>query len=443
MTGSPKKANAVFSQIMSIPFFKKIRDEIKSIPFRGIKNVSYLTIGNFAVEIINIVGFIYIARLLGAKNYGVYVTVSTFVGMFDLILLEGINKSVMREGSKDVARMHVQLEKTIGVRNTLILAAIVMCLIASFFAPYEAQTRLYILLFSFQLVYMGLKGFLATIFQASEKMKYIAIYGILNRVLFVGLSLTALYLGFGLTALFFISLFANLATLLLSYHFSQGIVKFKLFSKVVLDKKLLMPGLIFSLMSFVSYLTTRVDLLIISWLGTATDVGVYGVAFRIAEQGIVLRNLTVTGFFPIFIKRFHSGKVKVKGSRLIRFSLIFFAGIFLAALAASFFVEDLVPLVFGPQYKASGYILRVLLFSLAFSWANLPFTTAAQATHNEKYLLMTSAGMGVLNVLLDYLFFLRFGLIGIAYGTLVVFSVGTLLECLVSYVVMKRQGHLI
>jgi len=429
---------------MSIADLKnKVINEIRMIPSRGIKNLSYLTFGSFAAEFINVLGFIFIARLLGAKNYGVYVTVSTFVGMFDLVLLEGLNKSVMREGTKDLARMHLHLEKTIGIRNALIAVAIVLCGVSSFIAPYDQQTKLYILLFSLQLLYLGLKGFLATIFQAAENMKYIALFGIVNRVLFVGLSIGALYLGFGLMALFLISIFANLFTLALNYRLSRKFVRFHLFSRIQVDKKILMPGLVFSLMAFVSYLLTRVDLLMISFLGTPRDVGVYGVAFRVAEQGVVLRNLIVVAFFPIFIKYFHSGKAGILGRRLIRISGIFLGAIFLASFLLSLVIEDLVSLIFGPEYQASGYILKVLLFYLTFAWASMPFTTAAQATHNEKYLLMISSGMAVLNVLLNYVFFIYFGLIGIAYSTLVVQFLGSLLESVICYSVLKRQGYLV
>jgi O-antigen/teichoic acid export membrane protein len=422
-------------------FLKSIYNEIKSVPFRGIKNVSYLSAGNFAVEIINIVGFIYIARLLGAQNYGIYVTVGTFVGMFEFVLLEGLNKSVMREGSKDLTRMHVQLENNIGIRNALILAAVIVCIVTSFFVPYALQTKLYIILFSFQLVYSGLKGFLGTIFQATEQMKYISIFGIFNRVLFVGASIIFLYLGFGLLALFLISLFSNLLTLLLNFRVSRKLIKFKLLARIHLDRKILKPGLIFSLMTFVGFLTTRVDVLMISFLGTPADVGVYGLAYRIAEQGVVLRNLIVTAFFPIFIKRFHSGTVR--GGRLVRLSLLIFIAILSATFLASLLVKGLVVRVFGHQYEPSGRILEVLLFFLAFAWANMLFTTAAQATHNEKYLLIIAAIMAVANVVLNYVFFLQFGLIGIAYSTLVVTFAGTTLEILVSYRVMKVQGHLV
>lgn len=204
--------------------------------WRGIKNASYLAIGNLIVQIIAFFGFIYIARILGPNGYGIYVTVGAFVGTFDILLLGGLNRAVLREESKDISSMHIFLEKTIGVRNLLILVAIVVCIISSFFTPYEFQTKLYIILFSSQLAYTGLRGFLRTIYQATEKMQYISIFNILNRTLFVSLSITFLYYGFGLLALFLIALFSHLLTILINYKFSQKFVKFNFFPRFNLIK---------------------------------------------------------------------------------------------------------------------------------------------------------------------------------------------------------------
>ncbi len=408
---------------------------------RGIKNTLYLASGNFIVQIITLVGFIYIARMLGPEDYGIYVTVGAFVGLFNFFLLGGLNRSIIREGSKDLSHMHIALEKTIGLRNGLIVIAIVVCIISSFFTPYEFQVKLYILIFSLQLANTGVKGFVGTIYQTTEKMQYIPIFDIANRALFVLLSITFLYLGYGVLVLFIISLFANFSTLLISYRFSQRFVKFHFFSKIQFDKNLLKPALTFSLLSFIGFFVQRVDLLMISFLGTSKDVGLYGVAYQAAHYGVLLRNLTVTAFFPVFVKQFY--KAKMKGSALIKYSLIFFIGIFLISLAVSFYVEDITVTLFGSNYQNSGGILRVLIFYIAFTWATLPFTTAAQATHNEKYLLIVTSIMALLNIPLNYILFLKYGVIGIAYSTLTVYSIGGILMVVITYSMMKKQGHLL
>jgi len=73
----------------------------------------------------------------------------------------------------------------------------------------------------------------------------------------------------------------------------------------------------------------------------------------------------------------------------------------------------------------------------------LPFTTALQATHNEQFLLIVFAIAAALNVPLNILFFYEFGLIGIAYSTLVVFLAQAVALYVLSIRKMKHQGYLV
>lgn len=412
-----------------------------SLISRGLKNASYLAIGNLAGQFVMFLGIIYIARSLGPDEYGIYTAVGAFVGMFQMFTFVGLNKVVLREGSKDISSMGRILQRTIGVRVVFILAAVLLCITCVFFTPYEFRTKLYVVLFSAQLAYMGIDTFLATIYQVNEKMQYISIFSLTAKTAFVISAVLLLYLGFDLLWLFLASLLANFATLIVNYRFSKRFVQFKMFSRIHFDKVLLKPALVFSLLLFVGVIATRVDLFMISLLGTAKDVGIYGVAYHIARQGLMLRNVTAMAFFPSFVRRFHNRPME--GRRLIKYSLFLAVAIFLATFVLSFCAERIILLLFGEEYQQAGRILKVLLLYLAFPWATLPFTNALQATHNEKLGLYTGSIMAMLNIPLNIIFFYMFGLIGIAYSTLVVYGVGSVLMCMISYCVMKRQGYLI
>ena len=119
---------------------------------RGLKNVSYLTIGHFVSLAISFFGLIYIVRILGPSNYGIYATVGAFVGMFNIITFYGINKIVLREGAKDFSKMQYYLEKTTAIKNFFLFIAINVCIISSLFTNYSTQVKLYIILFSFSFI---------------------------------------------------------------------------------------------------------------------------------------------------------------------------------------------------------------------------------------------------------------------------------------------------
>ena len=57
---------------------------------RGVKNASYLTIGDIIGRIIALISFVYITRMLGPYDYGIYATVGAFVGFFVLFSFGGV-----------------------------------------------------------------------------------------------------------------------------------------------------------------------------------------------------------------------------------------------------------------------------------------------------------------------------------------------------------------
>ena len=286
----------------------------------------------------------------------------------------------------------------------------------------------------------GLEMFPGAIYEATERMHWSAAFVIAERILFVVVAVTFLYLGFGLKSLLIISIVSHSVTVFTSFIWSRRLITFKMLSKVQIAPAMLRPTLIFSLLTFLGYLTIRVDLLMISLLGTTDEVGLYAVAAKIAQQGIMLRNVTATAFFPIAVKAFH--KHAVNGTRLLRYSAMFFAVMFTGSVVVSLLARDLVPLILGGEYAGSGEILAVLVFFVGVSWIRLPFTTALQATHNEKYSFWPMLLTALLNAPLNYVLYRRFGVIGIAYSTIIVASVGSLAFCVLGSVVLTKQGHL-
>ena len=179
----------------------------------------------------------------------------------------------------------------------------------------------------------------------------------------------------------------------------------------------------------------------ISFLGTTREVGIYAVAYALATQLNMLRNVNVMAFMPMFVKKFQNDG-RMNGNRLIKLSLLLSLGIFAIAVLIYFFVEEIVILVFGSEYRESGNILAILIFYQVFFWATIPFGTALQSTHNEKISLYVNSFVAMLNIVLNFIFYYRFGLIGIAYSTLVVYFFFMLLTNVWTYILMKKQGYL-
>jgi len=407
---------------------------------RGIRNASSLAVGNAVSALISVLGFMYIARVLETEKLGIWSTVGAFVGIFRLMLISGLRKVVIREGCKDLDMMHRVLERVAGLRILLIFSAVLICSGVSLFTPYPAQVKWLIVFYSLSMIPSGLEMFPSAVFEATEKMHFSAFFVVVERLLFVGVAVTLLFLGFGLKTLFVVSLASQAVTTALSLLWSRRLIGFKLFTGVHFEPALLRPALVFSLLTFLGFLAIKIDLLMISLLGTLEEVGLYSVAAKVAQQGIMLRNVTATAFFPIAVKAF--AKRAVGGARLLRYSALFFAATFAGSLLISLWSTKLVTFLVGEKYAASGRILAVLIFYIGMSWAQLPFTTALQATHNERYSFWPMLITALLNAPLNFVLYRCFGVIGIAYSTIAVTAVGSLAFCIIGYNVLTRQGHL-
>jgi O-antigen/teichoic acid export membrane protein len=408
--------------------------------WRGLKNASYLTIGHFFSMIISFLGFIFIARLLGPSDYGIYVTVGAFVGLFNIFTLGGLNKVILREGAKDLDQMGYYLEKTTGIKTLFTFSAISLCIISSFFMPYPFQEKLYIIVFSSILIFRSFHGFFGTVYQASEKMQYNSALAVLNNILFVTISITFLYMGFGLLSVIITSLFSHFFTLIINFKLTRRFLIFKFWNKIKWDKSLLKPALIFSILSFTFLLTTEIDLIMISWLSSPKDVGIYGVAYQITSAGAGVRNILAVAFFPIFVKTFYKNVVKWKN--LLKYAFLLGFGLLLISTVGSLLSEQVITSIFGMEYSESSMILSVLIFYLAITFFTIPFTNTIQATHNESNILKVCWVGPCLNIGLNILFFRIFGLIGIAYSTLIVRSVTLSITVFIAWFAVKKHNEL-
>jgi len=273
-------------------------------------------------------------------------------------------------------------------------------------------------------------------------MQYNAILTIINRSMFVFLSIAFLYMGFGILALFIVALFSEFFNLTINYKLTKKFLIFKFWNRITWDKYILKSALIFSILSFSFMLAGKIDLVMISILGSSKDVGIYGVAFRITAFGLVTRELISTAFFPIFVKFYHKKSVTVRWKSLLKYSIMMGLGLLVIATIISFYSEQIISLLLGEEYFESGTILSVLIFVVAIAYFTIPFTNTLQATHNEIQLLKICWIAPSINIGLNYLFFKVFGLIGIAYSTLIVGCVALILYILMTWRTLKKQNKL-
>ena len=119
---------------------------------KGAKNASFLAIGNILSEIITFVTFLFVARYFIPEDYGIYTTVLSFVGIYEVFTIRGINKSIIRSASNHETEITSILHKGASFRTFFIIIAIIGCNLSVLFFPYSLNTKVLIWIFSLNFI---------------------------------------------------------------------------------------------------------------------------------------------------------------------------------------------------------------------------------------------------------------------------------------------------
>lgn len=404
----------------------------------ALKNFSYLIVGNVIAQIFSIIGLLIITKYLGVYHYGIYATVTSYVSIFLFFTLPQLNKVLIREGARYEDRLDLILSNSIGIRLITGILSIILCLAGLIFVKYDIYTKMLIAIFSITLLLTSFNELYLIIYQVKEQMQYYSIIQVINRFLYFISILIVVYFDLGLSILLISSIICFTITFIINVRISRSFanIKFKLF--LDLRWSLLKPVIIFSILLFLGHLATSIDILMISNLRPFEDVGIYNLAIMLFSPGMIIRQLLFVSTFPLFIKIFkRNSEFDIK--RLFQFGILMGAIVLIGASILSILSKPIIGFLFPKEYLKSVPIFSVLVFYLAFRYFELPFYNALQATGNEGKMLLFYWIPPFVNIILNILFLKWFGLIGIAYSTMIVGLITVLLLSVLSAVVLKKN----
>jgi O-antigen/teichoic acid export membrane protein len=383
------------------------------------KNTVWLSVSNYGGRLIKAAIVIYGARVLDTAGYGVFSYALTLAGFVSLFLDPGINSILMRETAKSSDEERMEVFSTTFVMKVGLIACGVLAVI--FIAPYFstlpgaiALLPLVALILSFD----TFRGFFSALMDAHEKMEWDALAFLITNLAivifgfaFLAISPTArsftwaYVIGTGIGALAaFIFVFPYLKRSL--SHFSAKLVG-----------PIIRSAWPFAVIGALGLLLTNTDILIISWMRSASDVGVYSAVIRIVQMLYLVPGIIQTATLPVFSRLAKKDNEKFRSVFERTLGFIFLASAPLA-LGGVILGTQVMGIIFGPAYRAGGMALKVLMVSMLFDFPASIIAAAVFAYDHQKGLIISSTIAGVANVLFDVLLIPRFGITGSAFATL-------------------------
>lgn len=185
-----------------------------------------------------------------------------------------------------------------------------------------------------------------------------------------------------------------------------------------LAKRLLVDCWPLVVSSGVIFLFSRVDQLMIeSYLGAA-DVGVYSIAVKIADIGLVLPMVIISAYMPRVLEDKKICRDRYKTSMLRLYEILIVVALFICvvvSICADFIVQN----AYGNRYGEASEALSVLIWSSVFAVMGVASTEWLISEGLQKLRLVRAVIGVVLNVVMNMIFIPRYGIIGAAFSTVI------------------------
>jgi len=375
-----------------------------------IRNVSVNFISQAAILLLSTLFTVYLARVLGAVNYGKYVFASTFPFIF-FVSLDFLNDICVRDVAKDKMRASSYLSSIQFLK--VILSAFLLLLICFLIKlmRYPADTAYAVYILSLFLFLQQLGTSFANIFTANEELSYPALSAVIEKAITVFLGLYILFKGGGLTDVVLAFILGGMARFIVlgfmvrKYTRPAFSINFPLWKYWFKNGYPILFGLLFMI------LLSRINVVFLSVMKGDEAVGIYGIGFGLYMVSSIIPISLMGAIFPIlsrYGKEAHSSAVLLYKTSF-KFMLAVAVLITIVVLSLA---QEIIVVFFHKGYLESIIVLRLLFLALPLFFVRSLLAGLLLSINRQRH---TMVGMGVallFNIFLNFMLIPSLGYVG-------------------------------
>ena len=222
------------------------------------------------------------------------------------------------------------------------------------------------------------------------RMGWISILGVIRQATLSGLFILLVVLNAGLTAFFWANVVMGVVLVAVTLLVLRGTAPLLPSFHAVSWKKILKETLPYALAAAVGLIYFRIAVVLMSYVSTAEETGIFSAAFRIVEVVGVLPWMLVSAGFPILARAARDDEARLGYALQKIFEIAAVFGVFIAlglAVAAPVAIE----VIAGPDFDASISVLRIQSLGLVTSFLMVTWTYALLSLRLYRQLLLANA----------------------------------------------------
>lgn len=384
---------------------------------KAYKKIGFNTLIQVVGKVISVgLGFVTVfllSRYLGTEGYGNFTLAFTFVSFFSVIADFGLQTTMLRELSQ--AEHHDKYKSFLLLKILLTIAASVAAAITLFFFPYSVMLKYAILIAIVAVAISNVTTSGTIIFQSRLRLDVVTYIDIITKVCTVALIFLFIQLQLNLYYIIATVLLGNLLGMLVTFLMLRGNISLSF--NLAQMKNILIMSIPIGITTFLGLASFKIDTIMLSVMKSATDVGLYSLAYKVLENLLVIWGFYMASVYPI-LSKYHAKHEFENIKTLLRNSVLIAIGMSAGIIFIGFLFAPFVVAIFGgAAFKESIPSLQILLFALPFLFINTLFTDFFFSTKANRFALNAIIVGLISNVLLNIWLIPLYGFIGASYVT--------------------------
>lgn len=383
--------------------------------------------GNFFIQILGralaiVIGLISIGiltRTLGTESFGEYTTAMTFLQMFGVVVDFGLTLTLVvmiAEKGADEAKI-VGNFFTLRMFSGILLFSLAPIAVLAF--PWSETIKLGVAVGALGYILMAGATMLVGIFQKHQSMWRAALAELINRIVLLGMIVALASLNLGVVAMISASIVANGIWLLAILYFARTFVKIRPRMDLAVWKTALSRSWPIALSIIFNLLYLKGDILFLAYFREQSEVGLYGVAYKVIDVLTALPVMFMGLLLPALVADWTSGNAAAFRLHLSKSFDLFMIAVIPVIVGAQIVAEPLVRFIAGEDFAEAGLVLQLLILAVLGVFLGSLWGHAVVALNKQKEMIWAYAGVAVVSVIGYLLYIPAYGMWGAVWVTLV------------------------
>lgn len=399
-----------------------------------LKQSSYLFFALLLTRVISFFYIIYLARVLGVSNFGLYSVALAYFSIISSVADLGFNRFLVREISIDKSKASELFSNVILLRLTLTAVLFAVFSVVLYSIDHDSIRVSLTLLAAFALIPQSIALTFDAIFTALQKLQFSAV-GLFLSSLFTALSgLFLISRGYGTSgAIGGLVIGQIIYAVFLFFALKDTKISFSLI-KLSIFKKTLKGSLPYGFLGVLGLLYFRIDTVLLSYLKGSFETGVYSAGYKFLEAVIFIPAAFSAALFPALAKLHEENKHELKKLYFKSLKLMSIAGI--AVAVAYILILPILINKFLPSYVQAIDVIKILALSIPFMFIHVPAVQVLLSTDKflKPVILLSFVTLGF-NVLANLIFLPSYGFMAAAWIT----TISEILSFVIFYLLVTKR----